>query len=244
MPGTNLLKNKRRLAVLVACLLSSLTTAVFAFMLIMSRYLPEYLQWGSRTYAMTASTGFVIAAIAAGALWSWHGRFMLVGLICCWLGDYLGLGDFSYGMYAFLFSHFAFIAAYLMLGISWRRVAAACAVMAVVGVCVAVWLMPHVPRRDLLPVVAYMTVISLMVACAAGIRPPASRRIILVAAVVFFISDIFVARWKFVQSSSLNALFCYPLYYSSCLTLALSLLAYVPGRGNNNSGDEVREEKE
>ena len=159
---------------------------------------------------------------------------MLIGLVCCWLGDYLGPHDFIYGLYAFLFAHLAFISAYVLLGIAWRRVASASAVMLVLGTAIALWLIPHVPRQDLFPVGIYMTGISVMVAAAAGIRPSSSRWIILTGAVVFYISDIFVARWKYVNPSPINAMFCYPLYYSACLTLALSLLAYASGPQKEN----------
>ena len=220
------------------CLLASLATVAFVVMLLTARRLRGW-GWGNaRFFAMSASTGFVATAIGAGALWSWHGRFMLLGLVCCWLGDYLGPHDFVYGLYAFLFGHFAFMAAYALLGIAWRRVASASAVMVVLGVAIALWLIPHVPREDLLPVCVYMTGISVMVAVAAGIRPPSSRWIILAGAAVFYISDIFVARWKYVNPSPINAMFCYPLYYSACLTLALSLLAYAPGRYKGNTSAE------
>ncbi|OQB99469.1 MAG: YhhN-like protein [Candidatus Hydrogenedentes bacterium ADurb.Bin101] len=42
-------------------------------------------------------------------------------------------------------------------------------------------------------------------------------------ALIFLISDIFVARWKFVDPSAINAFFCYPLYYISCALIALTI---------------------
>ncbi len=235
----NVLNRNCRIFMNLVCLLASLSAAASVVLLLTARGLPG-LGWGNaRFFAMSASTGFVATAIGAGALWSWHGRFMLLGLIGCWLGDYLGPHDFVHGLYAFLFGHFAFIAAYALLGIDWRRVAAACLPMLVLGCGIALWLIPRVPREDLLPVGFYMTGISVMVAVAAGIRPPSSRWIILAGAAVFYISDIFVARWKYVNPDPINAMFCYPMYYSACLTLALSLLAYAPGKDKDIASAEA-----
>ncbi len=52
--------------------------------------------WSARTWALTASTGFVIVAA-----WSWWfcrtrtATAVLSGLVFCWLGDYLGLMRFE-----------------------------------------------------------------------------------------------------------------------------------------------------
>lgn len=79
------------------------------------------------------------------------------------------------------------------------------------------------------PVLVYIVAISLMAMFAAGVREGHGGLLILLGAVAFYVSDIFVARWKFVDTSSVNAYFCHPLYYAACLMLAFSVLAY--GRG-------------
>jgi hypothetical protein len=63
-------------------------------------------------------------------------------------------------------------------------------------------------------------VISIMVATACGTRHP-NAVLLAVAAVLFYVSDIAVAHWKFVSDGSWHAFFCYPLYYPACLLLAL-----------------------
>jgi hypothetical protein len=69
-------------------------------------------------------------------------------------------------------------------------------------------------------VLAYLTVISLMVAAAAGTRGGAWRYAVLAAA-LFYVSDIVVADGRFVHSSIRHDLLCYPLYYGACVLLAL-----------------------
>jgi hypothetical protein len=61
-----------------------------------------------------------------------------------------------------------------------------------------------------------------MVVMAVGVS--AGNPFVLAGAILFFVSDIFVARWKFVDTSGINALFCYPMYYTACVLLALSIL--------------------
>ena len=57
-------------------------------------------------------------------------------------------------------------------------------------------------------------------AFAFGTRPGSPRGIFLPGAARFYVSDLFVARWAFVGGGSVNAYFCYPLYYAACLLLA------------------------
>ncbi len=85
----------------------------------------------------------------------------------------------------------------------------------------ALWLLPHVARRDLPLVLAYMTVISVMV-MASGVTAGTSWPFTFTAAAIFYISDIAVARWHFVDADPVNRFLCYPLYYTACLMLALS----------------------
>ena len=68
-----------------------------------------------------------------------------------------------------------------------------------------------------------MTVLFVMVCLSSGIRMPRGRTLLMSGTLIFLVSDIFVARWKFVDSSPINAFFCYPLYYSACSLLALSI---------------------
>jgi len=44
------------------------------------------------------------------------------------------------------------------------------------------------------------------------------------AAVLFYISDVFLANWRYVSTARWNMFVCYPLYYTACVLLAVSIL--------------------
>ncbi|HOZ46046.1 MAG TPA: lysoplasmalogenase, partial [Candidatus Hydrogenedentes bacterium] len=193
--------------------------------------------WSTRLLAMSASTAFVATGLAAGALRSWYGRSMLAGLVLCWLGDYLGPGNFMLGAAAFLIGHVMFIAAFMQRDLVPSRAKAAAIVFLPAGCALAWWLHAHVHGVEAVFVYTYMTVITAMVLCASA----ASRgnAWIVAGAAIFYISDIFVARWRFVTPDRLNALFCYPLYYTSCALLALSIRVKPSGRDRRDTENRV-----
>ncbi len=172
-----------------------------------------------------ASTGCLAIAVTRGALGGWYGRFILLGLVGCWCGDMLGPRSFLAGLAAFLLAHFGFIGAFCANGIVWKRTLWGLPVLALVMVSVLAWLLPHVPTAELGPVTAYITVISLMAFFASGTAHNAVGRHALLGAVLFYVSDIFVARWRYVDPSPINGNICYPVYYAACIVLALSVAA-------------------
>ncbi|HLA76971.1 MAG TPA: lysoplasmalogenase [Vicinamibacteria bacterium] len=167
-----------------------------------------------------ASLGFVVAALAQRASSSSYGRALLVAFALCWLGDVLlisrGRRGFRAGILAFLLGHLAFVAAFLIYGVDTRAAGAALAVTLVAGTVVGRWLLPRVPL-DLKPaVIAYVVVISIMVAIALGTgRPP-----IALGAGAFYLSDLSVARDRFVAPGFVNRAWGLPLYYGAQLVLA------------------------
>lgn len=166
------------------------------------------------------SVGFLVVALGNGAWQSRHGRLLFAALGCCALGDFFGPGNFEAGVLAFAIAHLLFAATFLWLGVDRRRLALAIAATAVVSGLTLAWLLPHVARESLPLVLGYCTVISIMLITALALRPPHGSRLIIAAALIFYVSDIFVARWRFVDTSSNNAYLCYPLYYTACLLFA------------------------
>ena len=170
-----------------------------------------------------ASSVFVLAALAHGATGSRYGALVLAALALSWLGDVLLVPTessrcFRGGIAAFAGAHLAYGAAFLVREVDPVRIA-----LAVVPVGVAVfaatrWLRPHVPAEMAGPVTAYMAIISTMVVTAAG----ASRADpwTLVGALLFYVSDLTVARERFVAPSPWNAGLGLPLYYGAQLVLA------------------------
>ncbi len=179
---------------------------------------------GVRSLAATASAGFVLVAVTCGALYSRYGRLILMGLMCCCLGDILGPIHFKAGVGAFFLGHVFFIAAFITHGVSRRRIAYTLPVLVLATTAVMAWLYPHVPKGDTWAVIPYALALSGTVLFAGGAS--AGNRLALAAAIIFYISDIFVARWHFVTRSGENAFFCYPLYYTACLLFAFSVLGH------------------
>jgi uncharacterized membrane protein YhhN len=187
-------------------------------------------EWrGSRTGVWLAkplaSTGFLLTALAAGALSSAYGLTVLVALALGWLGDVLLIpkqsrSAFVAGLASFLLGHLAYAVAFLVRGVDPEAAAVAALLVAIVSLAVAHWLWPFVPDRLRLPVAAYVGVISLMVVCALGVAAFRAHTAIALGALAFYASDLAVARQRFVGESLANKLWGLPLYYGAQLLLA------------------------
>jgi uncharacterized membrane protein YhhN len=184
-------------------------------------------RWGIYVCKPLASTGFVGAAVAAGALGSPYGRAMLAAFVLSWIGDVLLMYSrpalFLAGLGAFLLAHVGFGAAFLLRGQDWGWTAGALAGLAVPAFFVSRWLRPHLPAEMRVPVHAYIVVITAMLALAAGTVAAGSPGIVLAGALAFYLSDLSVARDRFVRDSFANKLWGLPLYYAAQLCLAASL---------------------
>ncbi len=176
----------------------------------------------ARPWLIAASTAFVLVRVLRGGLSTTSGRLLAAGLVACWFGDYLGPVHFIGSVVAFGLAHLAFVGAFVAIGIDRARLPTPAAVTIVVGVAIGWWLLPQVPADQRAMIVGYMLVISAMAVTAWGMRDHPARAILIAAAVIFYVSDIFVARWRFVSPGPENAWLCYPLYYAACLLFALA----------------------
>lgn len=78
------------------------------------------------------------------------------------------------------------------------------------------------------PVTAYIVVISLMLTAASSLLGensvlPRLQSMVTGGALAFYISDIFVARNRFIKTAFLNRLLGLPLYYTGQFLLAFSV---------------------
>jgi len=176
-----------------------------------------------------ASTGFVAVALAGGAFGSSYGRWVLLALLLGWLGDVLLIPRdrraFLAGLASFLLGHLAFAIAFLDRGLSPVWLIATALLLVAPARAALRWLAPHVPAAMQAPVRAYVGVICAMVACAVGTVAAAWRSGILIGALMFFVSDLSVARNRFVAPGFDNKLWGLPLYYGGQLLLAASVAA-------------------
>jgi len=174
-----------------------------------------------------ASTGFLAVAILSGALQSTYGKVLLTGLTLSFAGDAFLIGEtqqaFLAGLTAFLLAHLAYVAAFAVNGINLRWLAGASLPVIGIAVGIAMWLAPHTPPELSLPVCLYTIVISSMVSAAVGTRGKGGSVLILVGALLFFLSDLSVAALRLVQTDFPTYVWGLPLYYAGQLCLALSV---------------------
>lgn len=145
------------------------------------------------------------------------------------LGDVALMGrtnvTFLGGLTAFLLGHVAFVVAFVLRGLAPWYVIGSLPLLVVVAVPVGRWLLPYVPDKMKGPVMAYMAVISAMVVCAIGTHGYAPAPELVVAAVMFFVSDLAVARQQFVEPHGWNRYWGLPLYFGAQLVFAAHILA-------------------
>lgn len=174
-----------------------------------------------------ASLGFIGVALGMGALDSSIGQITLLALVLCMVGDVCLLGTarapFLAGLVAFLLGHVGYAVAMGMLGLDGSAMAVALLPLLAFGGGVLRWLWPHLPAKMKGPVVAYVIVILSMALCAVGTTAAGSGAGIAVGAALFVVSDLFVARNRFVAPGSVNRLVGLPLYYGGQLVLAATL---------------------
>lgn len=174
-----------------------------------------------------ASTGFILAALANGAAGSAYGKAILAGLALSMVGDILLMPEskraFLAGLGAFLLGHVAFAAAFLVRGVGFSVTAAGCALLAIPASVVGRWLWPTVPGEMRAPVLGYIVVISAMVALALGTFSRLGGAAVLLGAVMFYLSDLSVARDRFVKKAFINRLWGLPMYYAAQHVLASSV---------------------
>ena len=185
----------------------------------------------ARAGKMLASTGFVVVAVVAGASGSPFGRAVLVALVSSWVGD-LALTfrterAFIVGLVAFAWAHVAYTVAFVLRGVAAGPTVVAAVGLAVIGRFVWRWLSDGVPPDLRRPVVGYIVVIGTMVATAYGTFASAGDPRIVAGATAFFVSDLAVAKERFVASPAPrrgvpDRLWGLPLYFAGQVLLALA----------------------
>ncbi len=176
----------------------------------------------SKTFA---SLVFVAVAALRFAAGDTYGAWVLVALGFCFAGDLLLLSErlFLPGLVTFLLGHVAYIVAFHSIlpasSWSWRWLAPVVAAAALA----TGWLWPHLGSLRS-AVLAYVVVISVMVwgALAVTVEGGADPRIA-VGAVLFYLSDLSVARDRFVRRAFLNRAWGLPAYYAGQLLLAFTV---------------------
>ena len=159
-----------------------------------------------------------------------YAALILIGLICCLAGDVLLAFDsprpFLMGLVSFLLGHIAYSAAFFAVGGLGPWMASGVLFVMAAGGSIWRWLSPHLDDMAM-PVLAYIVVISIMVCGAwsiAGISiiPSSTRAGIVGGAALFYLSDICVARQRFIKKAHVNRLAGLPLYYAAQFLLSFT----------------------
>jgi uncharacterized membrane protein YhhN len=182
---------------------------------------------GVWTWKPIASTGFVATALAGGATATTYGSWVLAALVLSWWGDVLLIPRarrvFLLGIASFLLGHVAFALGFVSRGVAPLAALVTAALLVLPARQVLRWLAPHVPDELRLAVRAYVVVICTMVACAVATCVRAGGAGLLAGALMFFVSDLAVARERFVEDGFVNKAWGLPLYYGGQLLLAASV---------------------
>ena len=172
--------------------------------------------------------GFVVVGFLQPAQRPHYGWPIIAGLVLCWVGDLaLALRSqraFLVGLVAFLLGHVAYIVAFSRVAALTPWVVLGLLVGAGISVPVLFKLKPHLGSMRI-PVMAYTAVITTMVVAATAVfgTPELRGGAVLGGAFAFYLSDLFVARERFVVADFKNRLVGLPLYYAGQFLLALSI---------------------
>ncbi|MBC7898686.1 MAG: lysoplasmalogenase [Saprospiraceae bacterium] len=175
-----------------------------------------------------ASTAFVVLAVQNGAAGSIYGRLILLALIFSWVGDALLLSLRSTflltGMAAFFLAHAAFAAAFASLPLETTWLTIALVILTTGALAILSWLWKYLEPFYKIAVPVYLTAITVMTSLA--IAASSASPLLATGALIFVVSDISVARNRFVERNVVNKIWGMPLYYAAQLLFAMSVLSH------------------
>jgi len=203
-----------------------ITVTGLAIVLAAERRGLEGVQWIAKP---VASWGFVAAALSLGALDTPYGCWLLAGLALSFAGDVLLIPKkttvaFLLGLASFLLAHAAYTVAFLLRGpVDATSFLIAFPLVALgLGVLKRLW--PRLSPKFRVAVPLYMVAITIMLVCAFAATLPTGRPVALwLGAALFYVSDLAVARNRFVAPGFANRAWGLPAYYAGQLLLAWTL---------------------
>jgi uncharacterized membrane protein YhhN len=177
------------------------------------------------------SSLFILAALLQPHPIPAYFFILLIGLIFCLGGDvFLALPQermFLFGLVSFLLGHVCYVVCFFYVADLNPWTWGGSAISLAVSGLVFFWLRPHLGAM-LVPVIAYIIVITAMVIGAFTVLGDTTlhstgRFMVLFGAVSFYISDLFVARDRFLKLEFANRILGLPLYYAGQFLLAFSV---------------------
>jgi len=177
---------------------------------------------------LVAASAYIAAALSLGADQMLYGRVLLAGMAFCWLGDMFLISShsrrlFLAGLTSFLIGHIVYVGAFAVRGISLPALLSTAVVMVIFSFLVLRWLKPGLDRPMRVPVRLYVIAISAMMAMAAATWSEHGGLALLLGALLFVISDLAVARNRFIAPGFINRAWGLPTYFAAQLLLAASV---------------------
>jgi uncharacterized membrane protein YhhN len=172
-----------------------------------------------------ATAGFIILGLVRWSAGDPVGTWLVVGLVLCAVGDLLLLGrrTFGAGLAVFLCGHLAYIIAFIRAVPITHWSVALVGPVSVISALALIWLWPSLGRYRV-PVTAYVVAITAMLWGALSVAVAGSLRwTVGLGAAMFYLSDLAVARQRFVKEEFLNRGIGLPLYYAGQVLIALSI---------------------
>ncbi len=158
-------------------------------------------------------------------------HLILSGLCLCLIGDvclifFSNRKIFTAGLVAFLAGHIMYVIAFFNFGVTGPVLWITVAVCLCLSTVVFLWLRPSLGEM-FGPVIAYILIITVMVIAAAALTSNSgldttARILVFAGALLFYFSDIFVARHRFIKKEFLNRAAGLPMYYTAQFMIAFS----------------------
>jgi uncharacterized membrane protein YhhN len=159
-------------------------------------------------------------------------NLILVALVLSLLGDALLIPKsksqyFLTGIATFAVAHLAFSLAFLQLPLDLIILLISATINLFAGYLVYRWLRPHLTSQYRLMVPSYLVIILVMVILGTSIGVTNQQYWLATGSLLFAISDIFVARNRFVQAGFINRLIGLPLYYIAQIMIAYGAIQVI-----------------
>ena len=182
---------------------------------------------GEYIFKPVAALSFVFISFKLGALESGYGRLILFSLALCAVGDILLLNrklkiSFFCGMLVFAIAHLLFSLSFIKSStFDFASLVTFLPLIMILGCINFMYLLPRVPHKFKLFILLYGLAIFMMITSAYTFMY--EQKLILIAAIFFVLSDIFVAKDRFIKRSTKNALLITPLYFAAQGLFAFSV---------------------
>lgn len=175
-----------------------------------------------------ASLAFVGFAWEMGASKSTYGQVILLGLVLALMGDMLLAHKakkqwFLYGIVAFLLAHICYAMAFFQTGFAAAKLPLILPTVSIALVVSVLWLRKYLSGIFTAAVPVYLVAIGSMLIFAWANQALAAWWWIVTGASLFAVSDLLVARNRFIHASISNRIIGLPLYYIAQLMLAYSV---------------------